>query len=327
MKRLKDRNPLLVGLIGAGVIAALVAGSVAFGSLGLGDASYSAEFAQAAGLRTGDEVRVAGMGVGEVTSTRLDGDRVLVTFHTTTDVKLGATTHAAIKLATLLGGRYLELQPAGSGTLPDDRIPLVNTSVPFDLQNLVQTGTPAVEQLDGAKLRESLKVLADDFRGTPDTARKALDGLSRLSDVVTQRQDQISKLISSADSVTKMLDDNKAQLFTLMGQADGLLKKLLDRRQLITNILSDFKSLTQQLQGLLSDNRPQLEPLLKNVGGITDLLQRNNQAVGQALQLLAPAGRYLANSVGDGGYLGIYLPYAILPDNLLCAAGAVKGCK
>ncbi|WP_370946118.1 MCE family protein [Amycolatopsis sp. cg5] len=326
MAWLKSRNPLWVGVIGAAVIAVLVAGSVAFGELGIGDARHEAEFAHSGGIRAGDEVRVAGMGVGEVTSTRLDGDKVLVSFRTRRGVHLGTATRASIKLATLLGGRYLELSPLGEGDL-SDRITLARTSVPFDLQNVVQTGTPAVEQIDAVKLRESLQVLTDTFRGTPEVGRKALDGLSQVSEVVSKRQGQISQLISSADGITKLLNENRTQVFALMGQADVLLKKLVARKQLITNILTDFQQLTTQLQGLLNDNRPQLQPLLANLGGVTDILERNNAAVGEALKLLAPAARYLTNSVGDGDYLTINLPYAIFPDNLLCLTGAVKGCK
>ena len=42
--------------------------------------SYSAEFSEAAGLKPGNEVRIAGVKVGKVTSVDLDGDRVLVDF-------------------------------------------------------------------------------------------------------------------------------------------------------------------------------------------------------------------------------------------------------
>ncbi|WP_026360463.1 MCE family protein [Amycolatopsis nigrescens] len=327
MKTLKEYNPVWVGLFGAMLIGALVAASLIAGFFGIGDERYQAEFQHTGGIRAGDEVRVAGMSVGKVTATELAGDRVLVSFRLTRDVRLGPTTHASIKLATLLGGRYVELQPLGEGELPEERIPLAATSVPFDLQKVIETGGPAIEQLDGAKLRDSLKVLADSFRGTPQQVGETLDGLGQLSELVTAREGQLRQLLDGADAVTTMLNDNRAQLFTLMGQADGLLKQLLHRRDLIRNVLTDFRTLTGQLKDILNENRPQLEPLLANLSGVTDVLQRNDDAVGRSLELLAPAGRYLANTFGNGPYAEIYLPYAIIPDNLLCASGVVKGCK
>ncbi|WP_158886728.1 MCE family protein [Amycolatopsis anabasis] len=327
IRPLKEYNPIWLGIIGAAVIGALVLGSLAVGTLGLGDARYEAEFAHTGGIRAGDEVRVAGMGVGEVTGTRLDGDKVLISFRAKRSVHLGSGTHATIKLATLLGGRFVDLQPLGEGELEGDRIKLANTTVPFDLEKVIETGGPAIEKLDGAKLRESLKVLADDFRGAPQQIAKTLDGLGQLSELVTKRQDQLAQLLSSADAVTTTLNKNRAQLFELMGQADGLIKQLLQRRDLIRSVLTDFKTLSGQLQEILNENRPQIEPLLSNLAGVTDILSRNDDALDRALQILAPAGRYLANAFGNGPYGDMYLPYAIIPDNLLCTAGAIKDCR
>ncbi|MBM4480447.1 MCE family protein [Rhodococcus hoagii] len=45
---------------------------------------YTAEFTEAAGLKPGNEVRVAGVKVGKVSDVALDGDRVRVTFQTKT---------------------------------------------------------------------------------------------------------------------------------------------------------------------------------------------------------------------------------------------------
>lgn len=327
IRPLRAYHPFWLGVAGAAVIAALVAATFAVGTLGLGDSRYQAEFAHTAGIHPGDEVRVAGIGVGEVTGTRLEGDHVLVSFRTNTDVQLGRHTRASIKLATLLGGRYLELQPGGEGELADDRITLANTSVPFDLQNAIQTGTPAIEEIDPAKLRAALDAVAGNLKGNGEAVAKSLDGLTELSTLVTERSDQIAALISSADAVTTMVNDNRAQLFAMMGQADRLIKTLLDRRELIWGILNDFATLTTQLRDLLNENRPQLEPLLANLTGITDILARTNDAIDRALEALVPAARYVNNAVGNGPYLELYLPYAIVPDNLLCATGAVTGCR
>jgi len=46
--------------------------------------------------------------------------------------------------------------------------------VPFEVQDIVEAGGTALEQLDGTKLRAALQVLSDDFRNTPAlTARRS----------------------------------------------------------------------------------------------------------------------------------------------------------
>src|SRR6476661_3554608 len=122
-------NKIWLGATALGVIAAIIAAVLLIGALDLGKTQYRAEFAQAAQLRAGDPVKVAGISVGTVDGLDLDGDRVIVKFKVRNNVHLGSDTHAAIKLTTLLGSRYLELTPAGDDDLDPRTIALANTQV------------------------------------------------------------------------------------------------------------------------------------------------------------------------------------------------------
>lgn len=326
-KPLNQYRPLWLGVVAAAIGVLLLVGTFAVGTLGLGDDRYEAELAHTAGIRPNDEVRIAGIGVGQVTGTRLEGDHVVVSFRTNNDVHLGRDTKAVVKLATLLGGRYLELRPAGPGGLDGARIKLINTSVPFDLQQAIETSTPAIEQLDAAKLRTALETVTSNLYSNGAAVTQALDGITTLSNLISKRDNQIGELISSADALTTIVNQDKAALFTMMSQADGLFTILLDRRELIRGILADFTTLTTQLRDLLGDNRPQLQPLFTNLAGIADILKQTNDAIDRALQVIAPTARYLNNAVGNGPYADVYLPFAIVPDNLLCTAGVVTGCQ
>jgi phospholipid/cholesterol/gamma-HCH transport system substrate-binding protein len=324
---MRESHPFLLGVIATGVAVALVLAALALGELGLGKTTYSAEFARTGELRPGDEVRVAGLTVGEVRSVGLEGDHVLVRFRANSSVRLGQGTVATIKLATLLGNRYLELKPAGLGELRDDRIPIAHTSVPYDLQDVLQKGTPIAEQLDGAKLRSALAASATNLRNEGPRVGAALDGLSRLSDVVIKRKDQVSELIDNLDAVSDMVDQRSGRIYALMGQSDTLLRTLLRRRDLIRGLLDDAASFTRELNGTVKDNRPEIRRLLVNARDLTDLLRDEDSSINRALQLLAPASRYLNNAAGNGPYLDAFGPYFIIPDDLLCQAGAIAGCK
>ena len=326
-KPLHQRNPFWLGIVATGVIVVLVLVALGFGALGLGQSRYAAGFAQSGDLRVGDPVRVAGMDIGQITAEKLEFDHVLVSFRLDRGVQVGADSSAAIKLATLLGGRYLELTPAGTGELSRGRIVLAHTSVPYDLQTVIQTGTPLLEDLDGAKLQAALRAVSNNLRGDGPKISAALDGLSRLSAVVVARRDQVAHLITSADAVTQLVNQRSDKLFALMGQSDQLLRELLRRREVIRGVLTDLASLTDELRKTIDENRSQVGSLLDNARELTDVLRKQDDSVDRALQLIAPAGRYLTNAVGNGPYLDAYLPYSILPDNILCRVGAVSGCK
>jgi ABC-type transporter Mla subunit MlaD len=80
---------------------------------------YSAAFARADGLRKGDRVMVGGVVVGKVTSVGLEGTHVRVGFSITNgDAHLGQDSTASIQIATLLGNKYVALDPRGPGAWP-----------------------------------------------------------------------------------------------------------------------------------------------------------------------------------------------------------------
>ena len=82
--------------------------------IGAGDI-YHADFSEVGGLHEGNEVRVAGVPVGNVDNLELEGDHVKVTFKLDKGTELGNSTAAEIKVRTLLGATYLGLVPAGFG--------------------------------------------------------------------------------------------------------------------------------------------------------------------------------------------------------------------
>ena len=113
-----------------------------------GQQEYTAILEHTAGIRVGEEVQVAGVGSGEVRGIELDGHQVRVTFTLDQDVQLGRSTTASVKVATLLGSHFLEVEPAGTGSLPDDTIALSRTSVPFNLQDVIEGAHGELEDLD-----------------------------------------------------------------------------------------------------------------------------------------------------------------------------------
>src|SRR5689334_15700178 len=205
----RSRNPVIIGAISLAVIAALIMAAFRAQDLPLigGGDTYYASFTEAGGLKANDEVRIAGVRVGKVEKVELAGDHVKVTFRVKTDSEFGADTGAAIKVKTLLGAMYLALQPAGSGQLEaGEEIPVERTSSPYDVVEAFAGLAETSEAIDTDQLAKSLTTLADLTRNTPDEFREALDGVSRLSETVASRDEQIGTLLGNLERVSKVLD-------------------------------------------------------------------------------------------------------------------------
>src|SRR6266516_5139779 len=109
-----SRNPTVLGATGLVVIAALLWAAFNASKLPIigGGTVYSAAFSEAAGLKPNDEVRIAGVKVGTVSSVGLERDHVKVTFRVK-HAFIGSQSTLSIRIKTLLGAKYLAVDSVG----------------------------------------------------------------------------------------------------------------------------------------------------------------------------------------------------------------------
>ncbi|MEO6472711.1 MAG: MCE family protein, partial [Aeromicrobium sp.] len=214
------RSPYRVGLAGGAVLLVMALFVGYLSSATIGKAHYTGYLEHTAGLRVSEDVQVAGVSVGEITGISLDDKKVRIEFTVDKKIRLGSRTTAAVKVATLLGTHYLEIDPTGPGALNHSTIPLAQTSVPFNLQDVIEDAGTSLQQYDSKKLSQSFTVMADALRGTPEATRRALIGVSDLSKVAADRSEQMRTLLASARAVTGELARNSKEIITLLKQSN-----------------------------------------------------------------------------------------------------------
>ncbi|MFK3732887.1 MCE family protein [Streptomyces sp. NPDC088090] len=329
IKPVKERNPLavaVVGLVLLGLLATLAYNVDRLPLVG-GDTSYSADFSEAAGLDSGDEVRIAGVKVGEVTGVTLDGPKVKVTFEVG-DAWVGDRSTAAIAIKTLLGEKYLALDPLGSARqAPGTRIPLSRTTSPYDVTQAFQDLSGTIDDIDTAQLAESFRTISDTFKDSPPHVRSAADGLSELSKTVSKRDTELARLLENSDRFTKTLKNKKSSFEVLLEDGGSLLGELQKRRDAIRALLKGSRALGTELSGLVDDNDRQLGPTLKALGRVTGVLEKNSGQLDKTLALVGPYYRLVGNTLGTGRWFDSYLcgvvPREYLPAGSLPATGCM----
>src|SRR6266498_2739084 len=311
MKSFRERNPVVVGAIGLTVLAALVLAAFHIEDLPLigGGTGYRAAFRDASGLVPGNEVRVAGVKVGKVTDVELArsapggaagpaaGPYVRVGFRIDGDaVTLGPETAATIRIKTVLGQKYLALEPAGSGRLKEgSEIPLSRTASPFDVMQAVTGLADTLDQIDAKQLATAFTVL------------------SQVSQSIASRDTELRELLSRARGVTAVLAQRDEEFRRLVTDGNLLLAEVSRRRDAIHHLLVATNALANQLSGLVADNRAQLEPALRQLRGVVGTLQRNRVNLEKTLAAMGPFVNAFANVVGNGRWFDSYVAGLLQP--------------
>ncbi|MCV7194504.1 MCE family protein [Mycolicibacterium brumae] len=316
---LEDLSQAWLGAIALATLGALILATTALSALHLGKTSYTAEFPQAASIRPGDQVSVAGVPIGAVSATDLAGDRVLVTMKLDPKVRLGDGTQASIKLTTVLGSRYIELRPRGDNPLPDNRIGLHNTSVPYDLQKVLEDSTTTFEAVDAQRFAESLDTVSVQLAGVPSVLPDALNNISALSEVISTRRSQIADLLRNTARVSNILGDQREDLSALITQGRALTAELVNRRASVERLLNAATTLVSVAGEVMNTDRAHIDKMLADLKVVTAMMGDHEDLLHNLFQIMPVAMRNAANATGSGPFLDFMLPGGLMVDSWMCA--------
>ena len=99
----------------------------------------TATFSNTAGIQAGSDVRISGIKVGEVVNQRLDtrSFQAVLTLSVASHVELPSDSSARIVSESLLGGRYIDLQPGADTVMLDPGDEISFTQSAINLEDLI----------------------------------------------------------------------------------------------------------------------------------------------------------------------------------------------
>lgn len=323
-KSFLERNPIRIGVTGTLVLVGALVLALNFDRIpGIAARTYHAEFGDASGLMVGDTTQIAGVVVGEVREITLEGDKVVVEFDADSgNVRLGDDTHAAIKVETALGRRYIELTPRGDGEMgSNDSIPLTRTTSGYDVTRSLEEVTDKVARTDTVDLSAALDQLSTVEEALPPNLQSSLVGLSRLSETVGSRDADLRNLLSNTAGVSGVLGERSQRVAELLGQGHTLFDALNQRADSIHRILLQTRQIADVLTELRRDNADTLGPALAQMDTLVTTLNNNYDNINASLTGLERYSQQIVDVVGSGPFFNVVLQN-ILPANL---AGQLPG--
>lgn len=316
MKPFSERNQLVIGVVGLALTIGIVLGSLNYDRLPFFQGKeYSAYFAEAGGLTTGEAVQVSGFKVGEVKSIELAGPLALVKFTVAKNIRLGDRTEAAIKTKGLLGTKVLEVSSRGEGQ-QDGTIPVERTTSPYQLPDALGELAVTISGLNTNQLSDSLRVLSETFADTPPELRVAVEGVARFSETLNERDDQLRRLLVDANKATTVLAERSNQVVSLVANTNALLSELESQSAALDQISGNISALSSQLSGFIAENRGTMKPALDKLNGVLTIVDNRKERLQRSIKLLGQYSMSLGESVASGPFFKTYVAN-LLPGQFL----------
>ena len=289
--------------------------AVIMGNVGLGDSrEYSAIFASASNLQKGDDVRVAGVNVGEVSGVE-HHDRTMakVTFTVETGVELTSASTAEIRFLNLIGDRYLALEEGsesdGAQTLDEgDTIPVSNTSPSLDLTVLFNGFKPLFQALAPEQVNELSMNLVQVLQGEGGTVRGLLEHTASLTSTLADRDELIGDVVTNLSETLNTVNERHEQLSSLVVELKNWMTDLAADRETIGSSLGNISALTQTVADLIKRGRPLLKKDIAALHDLAKLLNRPGQRA-ELVDLLERMPEVMEDQARTGSYGAWYQYY------------------
>jgi phospholipid/cholesterol/gamma-HCH transport system substrate-binding protein len=273
--------------------------------------SYTAIFSDVTSLETGDDVRVAGVRVGEVESIKIK-DRTLaeVTFDVTRDRPLLEGTRAAIRYRNLVGQRYITLTPGpgdGGRMAPGATIPLSRTQPALDLTVLLNGFKPLFAALSPKDVNQLASEIIKTLQGEGGTVNSLLAHTASLTSTLADRDKLIGSVIDNLNTTLATFDRRSAGFSQLLDQLQRLVSGLAADREAIGDSLVNISDLSAATSGLLAEGRPSLKRDIAELSETTENLNKNEKTVEGVIQRLPHKLNTLTGSASYGSWFNFYL--------------------
>ena len=264
----------VVSLLVTGLLAAIM-GNIGFG----GGKEYQAIFTTASMLQKGDDVRIAGVNVGEVRAVEHhDRTQALVTFRIKDEIELTTASRAEIRFLNLVGDRYLGLEQGAASDAeplePDDVIPVERTSPALDLTVLFNGFQPLFQALNPTQVNELSLNLVQVLQGEGGTVAGLVAKTASLTNALADRDELIGDVITNLSQTLQTVDSRHEELSDLIIELKGWMGDLARDRETIGSSLDNISDLTVEVAGLLKGARPVLKSDVAQLRKLARLLNK-----------------------------------------------------
>lgn len=292
------------------IVSVLITGllAVIMGNVGFGPGrTYTAVFTNASMIQKGDDVRVAGVNVGEVKGVEhYERAHAKVSFRVDADVEVTTASRAEVRFLNLVGDRYLALEQGkeseSSERLADGgTIPISNTKPALDLTVLFDGFKPLFQALQPEQVNELSMNLVQVMQGEGGTVRSLLQHTASLTTTLANRDELIGEVITNLGETLDTVGDRRKQLSNLVVGLKDWMTDLAADRDTIGSSLDNISDLTVVVADLLRQGRPTLKTDIRELRRLAKLLnKKENQA--QLVELLERLPESMSDQLRTGTY-------------------------
>lgn len=260
--------------------------------------SLVAGFANLKGLKTGDDILMAGVKVGTVETTRLAAHRVEAVLSIDPDVKIPNDAVASIEQSSLLAGNYLGITFGTPGNPLLKSGDEIKTKATMDMSAVIsQLGSL------GSKLEQVADGVSKALGGGGENGSANL--FTKLDKLVTENGPKLTTTIANLEDVTTKLKNGQGTVGKLINDPklhDDLLASVAEIKKAAADartFMGDAKTIVADVKtgkgtlGLLLYDQPTAASIKESINNLKEVSVKLNSGQGTIGKLISDDSLYL----------------------------------
>ncbi|TDW87911.1 phospholipid/cholesterol/gamma-HCH transport system substrate-binding protein [Kribbella pratensis] len=272
---------------------------------------YRAVFTDAVGLNQGDDVRIAGVKVGQVDKIALyQNTLAMVTFSVDSDQVIDTSTHATLRYRNLVGNRYVALTDGiggGDRLKKNGVIPKERTTPALDLSVLFNGFKPLFTALTPADVNQFAFEVIKVLQGEGGTIESLLAKTASLTTTLADADQVIGDLITNLTSTLQIVSQRQANFSQLLVNLQQFITGLSQDINPILSSLTSINSLNTKTAGLLQQTRVPIKADLDKLRAVATTLDDTQSIWVKTLQFMPEKLNTMTRTASYGSWFNFYL--------------------
>jgi phospholipid/cholesterol/gamma-HCH transport system substrate-binding protein len=278
--------------------------------------SYKADMPDVTGLFPTDDVKVAGVKVGQVSSVTTDHGHAVVSFSVDNSVPLRSSTQVGLRYRNVLGEKYLYIYPGSSGPMMSSgsTIPMNQVVSDADIDAFLNALGPFIRAINPQEGNLFVQAMVSALEGNQDQVTQLLGNAATVSDTLGNLNQQVGGVIDNFNTVLTALAQRSGDLGALVNNLNAVSQSLVARNNDLDTAVVEFSQLAAQFKNLLATNRGNIDQAVNNLQGIADVLSQHHADLEKDLSTLPQGLQGYSNIASYGQWFAVRVIYSCLAN-------------
>jgi phospholipid/cholesterol/gamma-HCH transport system substrate-binding protein len=282
--------------------------------------SYSAALSDATGLQPGDNVKIAGVTVGQVTDVVVVRDHAVVRFSLNDNVHMRSSTQIGTQWHNVLGQQFLYLYPGSQGPVlaPGSTIPMSHQVSSADVGALLNSLGPLLGALHPQQANAVVESLAQALQGNESQVNALIANAATVSQSVGNVDTQVGQVIDDMNQVLGALSSRSGDLGTVVANLQTVSSSLAGRNDLLDQTVANLGQVAGEVATLEANTHGSLSSAISNLAAVSSLIQAHEADLNQGLTTLGSGLAPYTLDTTYGQWFEIQTVYTCLADETGC---------